>query len=547
MIQPYSSNIRFGDRQSALIFDHLHKCAGSTLRIAIHYGFDGLFSAYLLSSWRELYAELPRCRKDKFAVVGHAALGLHEYLPPGCEAYYITILREPIDRLISAYRFFRAWYATASSPEEFIRRSHANYLVYRLGYGDLERAKDRLLNFYHLFGLTERFDDFLLMLKARTGLDFRGCHAYNRTETTRQTSPELVAELRRQNELDIEFYQWACELFDRRMAEVPPDPTPPPAVSSTQEGPAEVVRAEPRIRELLDHREFARAAAELEKMIRPEDPPPTRFMLSLALAKVYQGAGDIPAASRWYEKCLEWDAELVYHYARMLETTQPGQAAAVLRRAMDSLRNIPSQMPDSHLNRFRAIVKPWAEHLARQHTRIALDQAAARYRSGHAEEAAAGLAPLLADPDSSGLSRGAMLYRFVQSVCGEALQRAQDSLRQFTAAHVRTTWGALPAAGIRAVAIFGAGQHTAWLARVTQDAPGPRVVAVLDDRPSTGTFWGLAPVAPDTWQPAGADAIVLSSDVIQDRLRQRCVQLYGRDLRTVDLYAGFPAGPYCKP
>jgi len=98
--------------QESVIFIHVPKAAGTTLNRLIEweyplleiYSVDPYFfrwsSAHL---WR-----LPKRRLKRFRVFkGHMMFGLHEILPQ--PATYITILRDPVDRVMSAFYFMHGY------------------------------------------------------------------------------------------------------------------------------------------------------------------------------------------------------------------------------------------------------------------------------------------------------------------------------------------------------------------------------------------------------------------------------------------------------
>src|SRR5436190_12993174 len=92
----------------ALIFLHIPKTAGTTLNRIIEWQYNPL-SIFTLDPYRfrataERFKTLPEARRRRFRVVrGHLYYGLHEFLPQG--ATYITMLREPVARLLSTYAF----------------------------------------------------------------------------------------------------------------------------------------------------------------------------------------------------------------------------------------------------------------------------------------------------------------------------------------------------------------------------------------------------------------------------------------------------------
>lgn len=120
----------------------------------------------------------------------------------------------------------------------------------------------------------------------------------------------------------------------------------------------------------------------------------------------------------------------------------------------------------------------------------------------------------------------------------------------FIAVHVKQVWGliGLPRGNYRAkVAVFGAGAHSVWLQSVVANVKGPDVIAVLDDAPETKpSLWGHKPIKPETWIPSPTDIIVVSSDTAGYQIKQRCLDLYGPDICVLNLYDGFPPGPYPK-
>lgn len=100
---------------------------------------------------------------------------------------------------------------------------------------------------------------------------------------------------------------------------------------------------------------------------------------------------------------------------------------------------------------------------------------------------------------------------------------------------------------ISRVAVYGAGQHSRWLACVLKNQKDVEVVAVIDDHPEqTETLFGLQVTDFSCFDKDTADAVILSSDCIQERLAERCRTLLGDDVKLIDLYEGLPRGPYEK-
>lgn len=102
--------------------------------------------------------------------------------------------------------------------------------------------------------------------------------------------------------------------------------------------------------------------------------------------------------------------------------------------------------------------------------------------------------------------------------------------------------------GVRSIAVFGAGSHSAWLERaIKKNKRVPKIVAVLDDNvQGKRRVFGRKPQTAKGFNPKSVDAILLSSDCFQAQMKKRCIELYGEDVKLIDLYEGLPPGPYPK-
>jgi len=177
--------------------------------------------------------------------------------------YSIFFLRHPIDRIGSIYRYERMYepplgpsapVAKTSDFRGYVRwlvdgfgraGGIKNYQVRRLFYDgnfkksqsrnltekDLNLAKGRLLN-AGFFGIVERFDDSLLLMKnylqnGFPGMEYsytiqnRSSDIANIEESIKDISDQLGSELYEQilemNSLDLTLYNYALELFETRI------------------------------------------------------------------------------------------------------------------------------------------------------------------------------------------------------------------------------------------------------------------------------------------------------------------------------------------
>jgi hypothetical protein len=175
-------------------------------------------------------------------VEAHGGFGLHEFIPRPCT--YVTVLRQPLDRTVSSFYFQRQ--EGLIKPDLPIERWIYEDHPHRVWYADnaqvrylagergeivdvpngqctaamLERAKQRLAKEFLLFGLSERFDESMVLLRRRLG--WRSC-AYGRTNVTRRRRrvDELPVEtldlIRERNALDIDLYDWAAQRFQEQV------------------------------------------------------------------------------------------------------------------------------------------------------------------------------------------------------------------------------------------------------------------------------------------------------------------------------------------
>jgi hypothetical protein len=233
-------------RDEVVIFVHLPKCGGTTLNRIIEWEYDPrrIFTidpSFFRWSYNRLKG-LPTERLDRMDVFkGHMPFGLHRRL--SAAATYITVLRDPVERAISAY-YFAATYrlhprhreVSRMSLEDFIQHTDYHNVQCKMiagmdiGYdflaGDctaetLELAKENLAKHYSLVGLTEQFDETLALAKLKFGWNIARYANFNVTKVRAQkdrvsaATLELIAKL---NRFDVELYEHVVPLFRNQFA-----------------------------------------------------------------------------------------------------------------------------------------------------------------------------------------------------------------------------------------------------------------------------------------------------------------------------------------
>ena len=238
-----------GPRRNDLpvIFLHIGKTAGSTLNaiLARYYTRQETFRVYPKRYYDTLEAltSLPAARRGEIRLLhGHMPFGVHEHLP--APATYITMLRQPVDRVMSLYYFARR------RPEHYlhqpilrgnldIERFVSGGLSWEMDNGQLrvltghmhdieiggctrallDEAKRNVIQHFSAVGFSERFDESVLLTKRRLG--WKGLPVYRKINVTvgRRTTDRLskseLAAIRKHNELDEELYEWLAAKFQR--------------------------------------------------------------------------------------------------------------------------------------------------------------------------------------------------------------------------------------------------------------------------------------------------------------------------------------------
>jgi hypothetical protein len=187
---------------------------------------------------------LPKSHATRLRVLyGHVDVRLAEQLVPLRQC--ITLLRDPVDRVVSYYAFAKhmdsgphselarrtsitQWIDALRLPETdngMVRRFSGS--LHDTGTGGctrqmLERAKTNLAQFA-LVGLTDRFDQFYALLSKRLGLPMR-TYVMAKVNAKRprfaQLHAHILAELEQRNVLDRELYRFAEELFAEQASRI---------------------------------------------------------------------------------------------------------------------------------------------------------------------------------------------------------------------------------------------------------------------------------------------------------------------------------------
>ncbi|MEN8133138.1 MAG: hypothetical protein ABFS45_23760, partial [Pseudomonadota bacterium] len=163
------------------------------------------------------------CRINPFVscIGGHAVRpcsNLHEVVP---EISYITLLRDPVERYLSQYRYWVEKLNKEITFDRFLDHRPAwNFQVSKIaGTGKLEYAKKLLDDRFLMVGTVERFDEFLVLLKGRLRpFDFDSTYRKkNIAKSEGMWAGELLdkygMQIMERNELDSELYRYVTDVM----------------------------------------------------------------------------------------------------------------------------------------------------------------------------------------------------------------------------------------------------------------------------------------------------------------------------------------------
>jgi hypothetical protein len=226
--------------QRSIIFLHIPKTGGMSFSRILARQFPRAsvyrINGRLHTSAAELRG-LPDERSGSLqCVYGHVPFGLHEHLPGS--AAYVALLRDPVERIISTYYYAlrRAEWGLHQqirqgrlSLHDFVVSDLAaefhNQQTQMVSGADgpvdtvdaLTTAKRNLTEHFALAGVTERFDESILL--CRSTLGWRNVF-YSRANVNRHRprrgdiSRATIALIEKRNALDLELYETVRQRFD---------------------------------------------------------------------------------------------------------------------------------------------------------------------------------------------------------------------------------------------------------------------------------------------------------------------------------------------
>jgi Galactose-3-O-sulfotransferase len=232
---------------SFTIFLHIQKTGGLTLQRILRQQLGPSLPQRMINLLRatpsdqDFLSVLKSRRANDRYFAGHVCFGVHQHLPHPFS--YITLLREPVARIVSLYHYSRTnptayyhRYAVNQTLEafaleaplmeldngqtRFLAGDERDCFINRTPLGQCEPtlmniAKDNIHQHFSLVGLTEQFDQSLLLLQRKMGWQQSYYLSRNiaKAKPKHPISDHLRAAILERNSLDHELYQYAQRYF----------------------------------------------------------------------------------------------------------------------------------------------------------------------------------------------------------------------------------------------------------------------------------------------------------------------------------------------
>jgi hypothetical protein len=234
-----------GVSDPTVIFLHIGKTAGTTLRVILRRQFRPSQVVLVRARMRpreDTLQDFARLSESERArprlIMGHTVFGLHRYVPR--PSTYVTVLRRPVSLVLSQYDFvlrtvdhrhhravtsqnmtLRQYIESGVSPEMDNSQTRAIAGDLSTPFGRctdemLETAKRNLDRHFAVAGLTERFDETLILL----GKAFGWTRLYyipsnvSPSQKREELDPSVRELIEERNRLDLELYRHVSERFE---------------------------------------------------------------------------------------------------------------------------------------------------------------------------------------------------------------------------------------------------------------------------------------------------------------------------------------------
>lgn len=236
------------NNQETVLFLHIPKTAGTTLHsiMGLNYPQDAMYSTDPASAnpFGDFMALDARSRNKIKVIVGHFNFGFHTLILG--KSVYITVLREPIERMLSEFYHIKrdpahGLHGLVQSGQmdligylDHLRSIYLDNRQTRMFAGAAEEsergekssakmlaiAKNNLKNHISVVGMTEQFDETLLLVQKRLGWQHTFYTKRNVTSNRpkqQDLPPNEQQALLEHNQYDLALYRYGQALFTEQI------------------------------------------------------------------------------------------------------------------------------------------------------------------------------------------------------------------------------------------------------------------------------------------------------------------------------------------
>jgi len=234
----FNPSARVDINNAIICFHHIMKCGGSTLRNALKIYVEENFSEKhiypnmtTIHDWIHIKSKFGRNNlSGPVLIMGHNIWGIHEFFV-NRPVYYITMLRDPLERAISDCVYSKA--RLYNTEDQRVRlQAINNHLIQSIVGWDfggnsefaLETALKKLKENYFLVGVMERYNDFLAMIDHFFNIhiqEYTLINKANREESIyERLGKDVLSKFQEANEKDFRIYEWSAQEFNKKFKSI---------------------------------------------------------------------------------------------------------------------------------------------------------------------------------------------------------------------------------------------------------------------------------------------------------------------------------------